>query len=126
MDGFVGQRELRSLARRRTWLHFRCALTTKHSPPHPHRLGNVLEGLRPEVIAGNFDLAPDLPIGVIRYANSAWLGNALQPRGDIDAITENIVVVDDNVADMDADAKFDPLILRQGGILLGHPALDFQ
>ena len=27
---------------------------------------------------------------------------------------------------MDADAKFDPLILRHAGILLGHAALDFS
>ena len=26
---------------------------------------------------------------------------------------------------MDADTKFDPLILRHGGILFGHSALDF-
>ncbi len=27
---------------------------------------------------------------------------------------------------MNADAEFDPLILRHGGILLGHTALDFN
>ena len=31
-----------------------------------------------------------------------------------------------DVADMDADAKFDPLILRHVGILLGHAVLDFH
>ncbi len=49
-----------------------------------------------------------------------------EPRGDVDAVAENIVVVDDDVADMDADAEFDPLILRHGGVLLGHAALDLD
>ena len=100
--------------------------TTKPNPPCPHRLGNVLEGLRPKVVAGNLDLAPDLPIGVIRHANSARLGDAFKPRGNIDAVTEDVVVIKNDVTDVDADAKFDPLILRHGGVLFGNAALDLN
>ena len=114
------------MARRRTRLRLRSALTTKPNPPRPHWLGNVLEGLRPKVVAGNLDLAPDLPIGVIGYAYAARLGDALKPRGDVDAVTENVVVIKNDVTDMDADAEFDPLILRHSGILLGHAALHFN
>jgi hypothetical protein len=56
----------------------------------------------------------------------AGLGYALQPSSNVDAIAEDVVVVDDDVADMDADAELDHLILRHGGILLGHTALDFN
>ena len=88
---------------------FAATLITKLNPPRAHGLGNVLEGLRPKVIAGDLDLAPDLPIGVIGDANAARLGNALQSGSDIDAVAEDVVVVDDDVADVDADAKFDPV-----------------
>ena len=116
----------RSLARRRTRLRLRSALTTKLNPPRPHRLGNVLEGLRPKVVAGNLDLAPDLPIGVIRHADAARLGDAFKPSGDVDAVTEDVVVIKNDVTDVDTDAKFDPLIFRYSGILLGHTALHFN
>jgi hypothetical protein len=53
-------------------------------------------------------------------------GSPFQPRSDVDAVAENIVVIDDDVTDVNADAKFDPLVLRQDGILLGHLALDIR
>ena len=34
-------------------------------------------------------------------------------------------VFDNNITDVNADAKFDPLVLRHIGILFGHAALDF-
>ena len=80
----------------------------------------------PNVITGDLDLAPDLPIGVIGHANAARLGNAFKPSSNVDAVTEDVVVIKNDVTDVDADAKFDPLILRHGGILLGHAALDFN
>jgi hypothetical protein len=37
---------------------------------------------------------------------------------------KDIVFIDDDVADVNADAKFDPLDLRHRGILLSHTTLD--
>ena len=84
------------------------------------------EGLRPKIVPTDIDLAANLPIGIVGDADTARLGDALEPRGDVDAVAEDIVVVDDDVADVDADAKFDPLVLRHVGVLLGHAALDFD
>ena len=67
-----------------------------------------------------------MPIGVVGDADAARLGNAFQTRCDIHTVTEDIVVVDDDVPDVDADPQFDPLILRHRGILLGHFTLDFN
>ena len=96
------------------------------NPPRLHGLGNILEGLRPHIITGNLDLAPDLPPGVIGHADAARFGDAFKAGGNVDTIPEDIVVVDDDVPDMDADPEFDPFVLRQGGVLLGHAALDFN
>ena len=82
--------------------------------------------MRPKVIAGDLDLAPNLPIGVIGYANAARLGNTLQPGSNVDAVAKDIVVIDDDIADMDTDPEFNPDILRDVGILRGHGALDFD
>jgi len=73
----------------------------------------------------DLDLAANLPIGVIGHAHPARLGNALEPGGDIDAITENIVVIDNDVTDVDADTELDPSIFGTISAALGHDALDF-
>jgi hypothetical protein len=94
--------------------------------PHPHRLDNILEDLRPHVVEGDLDLSPDLSIGVIGQADAAGLGDAFEASCDIDAIAEDVVVVDDDVADVDADPEFDSDILREVGVLPRHVALDLH
>jgi hypothetical protein len=99
-------------------------LTDKLEPPRAHGLGDILEDLWTKVIAGNIDLAPDLPIGVVRHTDAARLGDTFKARRDIDAIAEDIAIVNYNIADVNADAEFDPLVLRHRSILLGHARLN--
>ncbi len=56
-------------------------------------------------------------------ADPAGIGQPLQPRRDIDAIAEDVVSVDDDVTDVDTDAKLDPLLGGHLGIALGHATL---
>jgi hypothetical protein len=56
-------------------------------------------------------------------ANAAGIGEALQPRRHVDAVAEDVVLLDHDVADMDADTELDTLVRRDGGIALGHAAL---
>ena len=65
-------------------------------------------------------------MGVVGDAHAARLGDPLEARRDIDAIAENIVVVEDDVADMDADAKLDLRSVRHVDIPLRHRALNFH
>ena len=44
-------------------------------------------------------------------------------RGDIDAVAEDVVFLDYDVALVNADAKRDALVVRDRGVALGHPAL---
>ena len=59
-----------------------------------------------------------------RYADAARLGQCLQPRRDIDAVAEDVVVLDNDVAEIDADAERDTPILGQLGVAIHHRALD--
>src|ERR1700683_4882848 len=95
-------------------------------PPRLHGLCNILEGLRSHIIADNLDFAPDLSIGVIGHANPSRFCNAFEAGGNVDAITEYIVVIDDDVPDMDADPEFYPCVLRHRCIVVSHAALDFN
>src|SRR6185436_9008814 len=78
------------------------------------------------VLEVHVELAAHLPIGVVGYANPARLRDALEPRGDVHAVAENIVVLDDDVADMNADADLDPLVGRDRSIAFGHTALNLD
>ena len=49
-----------------------------------------------------------------------------EPCRDIDAVAENVALVDDDVADIDADAEFDAAVGRHIGVPFGHLALDFD
>jgi hypothetical protein len=71
----------------------RRTLTNNVDSPRAHWFGDVLERLRPKVVAGQVYLAPDLPIGVVRNANTTRLRNAFKARCDVDAIAQDIIVV---------------------------------
>ena len=78
----------------------------------------------PRSLTSEVEPRPDLPIGILRKADRAGRGDALQPRGDIDAVAHQIAVaLLDHVAEMDADAKLDAALGRQAGIALDHAVL---
>jgi len=59
-----------------------------------------------------------------RYRDATWLGDTLEAGRDVDAVAQDIVTVDHDVADMDADAKLKPALLRHLRVAGHHPALD--
>src|SRR5207248_11082169 len=58
-----------------------------------------------------------------RTANRARLGEAFQPRGDVDAVTEEIGAIDHDIADMHADTEQHRLIRGTARILDGYGGL---
>ena len=113
------------------------ASTREASPPPPprpadidgvdfDRLGDVLEVLAPALAEGQAQSVFDLIEHLARDANAAPVGNGFQARGDVDPVTEYVVAVDDNVADINAHAKFDFLVRRHVAIAFAHAALDFN
>ncbi len=70
--------------------------------------------------------ALDLVVDLAGYADAAGFRDPLKPCGDVHAIAKDIVVVDDDVADVNADAKFDPEVVRYVGVLHCHAALEFH
>ena len=51
-------------------------------------------------------------------------GDAFEARRDIHAVAEDVVALDDDVAEIDADAELDAPVLRHIGVALAHAALD--
>ena len=61
-----------------------------------------------------------------RHGDAARLGQGLDARGQVHAVAEDVLVlvVDDDFAEMDADAEQHALLLAQGLIEARHPFLD--
>ena len=90
----------------------------------PDRLGDVLEGDGAEVLGGQVDPPFHLTPRVLGEANPAGRGDALETRGDIDAVAHEVVVgLLDHVAEMNADAELDAAIFRQAGVAFDHAFL---
>ena len=70
-----------------------------------HRRRDVLHFLRADVGELHRQLVGDLFVHRARDADAADLGKALEARGDVDAVAEQIAVALDHVADGDADAE---------------------
>jgi hypothetical protein len=65
-------------------------------------------------------------VRLARNANSARFGYTLKPSGNIHAIAVNIVISDDDVAEVYAKPKFDPFINTNPNVPLAHAALHFN
>ena len=89
----------------------------------PHWPGDVLDLLLAHVLKREIELVPHLLVRRRADADPARLGQRLQARGDVDAIAKDVVVYDDDVADIDTHAKFNPASGRHGGIAGSHFAL---
>jgi hypothetical protein len=68
-------------------------------------------------------LVPDLIVDGSRDANAAGLGQGFEARGYVDAVPQQIVALNDHVADMDADAKLHLLGGRLVHVLAGQRLL---
>ena len=90
----------------------------------PDRLGDVLELGVAEIADREVEPRLDLAIGVLGQADGAGRRDALQTRGDVDAVAHQVAVAFlDHVAQMDADPELDAAVLRHAGIALDHAVL---
>jgi hypothetical protein len=64
-------------------------------------------------------------VSIVGNANPTRLCDPFETHCNIDPITKDIIVCDDNITDVNADAKLDPFILWHIRILFRHAALDF-
>src|SRR5271157_2679168 len=70
---------------------------------------------------------PDLSVGVFRETDRAGVGDALQPRRDVDTVAHQIAVrLLNDVAQVNADPELDASLRRQTGIALDHAVLHFD
>src|SRR5262249_20118282 len=114
----VGEREGRSPA---------CGSSiARPHPIHTDRPRDVLELLLPCVLEEDVEFSLDVFQPSARHANATGLSKTFQTCRHVNAVPEDVATVDDYVANIDADAKFNPLFVRHIRVTLGHIALDIE
>ena len=96
-----------------------CALSLvcrgRSIPDHrigPDRTGDVFEALLAQIGELNPDLASDLIVGRRRDADAAGFCDALKPRRNINAVSKDVMRLDDYVADIDAHTESNAPVFR--------------
>jgi hypothetical protein len=89
----------------------------------PDRPSDVLQLRLTEILEVEVEFARRVLLNTRRDADAAGLGQALEPRRNVDAVAEDVAVIDHDVALMAADTKLDALFFRHAGVALGRAAL---
>jgi hypothetical protein len=90
----------------------------------PYRICDVLYFAISERLISANQLVLYLLVYAARDVNLTGIGNTLKARSDIDSIAENVVCFDDNVAKIDTDPIFNPMMLRHRCVASNHVLLD--
>ena len=92
---------------------------------HLDRLGDVLQALRSELAHRDAEGVAHRTLHGFRDADPAWLGERLNARRDVDAVTLHIgLAAEQHLADVDADAKGDRLVVGMPHGFVAELALD--
>src|SRR5712692_6975532 len=97
----------------------------QHSPDM-HRLGDVLDRLLAKVFEVERQLVPDIFVDGAGDADTAWVGETLQPRRDVNAVAVKLLAIDDHIAEIDADAKLHSPRGRDTGVFRLEPGLNID
>jgi hypothetical protein len=84
---------------------------------------DVLEQFFAEVLESDFEATVDLTVDRRGDADSADIGQLLHPCSDIDSFPVDVAVLEDDIAEIDADAKFHASIIGHIGIATAHSVL---
>jgi hypothetical protein len=91
-----------------------------------HRPLNVFELLLPCILEGDIKLGSNETVTVAGDANAAGFGNAFEAYRHIYTITVNVTAVQDDVPNIDTNAKLDPLLVWHVSVTLGHSVLHIE
>jgi len=76
-----------------------------------------------EIVEGDVEAVAHLLVRRGAEADPPRLGQRFEPGGNVDAVAEDVAILDDDVPDIDAHAKFDAALCRCRGVAGDHLAL---
>ena len=103
-----------------------CTVLVETDAEHADRPREILDALLAKILERHAEPVPGLIADRARDADAAGLGELLQARGHVHAIAEDVVVLADHVAEVDADAKADLAPRRHVAVAPRHAPLDLD
>jgi hypothetical protein len=79
-----------------------------------------------DILEAGIELAGDIGMHPTRDADAARIGQAFEAGGQIHPVAEYVALLDDDVADIDAHAKFDAALCRCRGVVGAHLLLQLD
>src|SRR5262249_22006504 len=95
-------------------------------PANPHRPGDILQPLLAQIVEGDVELAARILLNPAGDADATRLRESLQTCRHVHTVAIDVAGLDHDVADIDAEAKLDPLLRWDTGTALSHAALDLD
>jgi hypothetical protein len=77
------------------------------NPVDPDRSAHIFEALFAKILEGGLQPSSCVFLNPRRHANATRLGKTFEAWRDIHAVAEDVVLLDDDVAHVDADAELD-------------------
>jgi len=71
---------------------------------------DILYVLCSQILEGEIELVEDLIPDTLAHADPAWVRQCLQAGRDVYAVAEDVVTVDDDVTDVNPNAKVNALV----------------
>ena len=105
---------------------FRSRFPRQHDPEQLHRQLDVFQIRRTKLFKPGLERIANLPLHVRGNADPACTRQLFDARSDVDAVTVNIAVAVNHVADVDAYFEFNPPVGCDVMIALRQCALDFN
>ena len=93
---------------RRLLDNFGCGVLSTGEREDPNGSRDVLERYLSLVVECSINTVANHTISVVGNTDAARFGCPFEASRDVDAVAKYIIVVKNDVADMDADAEFDP------------------
>jgi len=95
-------------------------------PEYTNRTRDVLYSLLAEIGESHRQFVPDLVVCCPRNTYTAGFAKRFQTSRDIDAVAKNIVAINDDVADVDSDSKYNLFFRGNTGVTPDHAALNLD
>jgi hypothetical protein len=96
------------------------------NPEDADRPGDVLKLPLAKIFEGQIQLVAHLIVHHSAHTDPIGFGEGFEPCRNVDAIAENIVAVDNNVPEVDADAELDAMVRRHALIAILHRVLNLD
>ena len=78
-----------------------------------HRPGDVLQGLFAEIGQRDVEASPHILVGRTGHADAAWRRDPLEAGGDVHPVADEVIALDQNVAEIDSHPVGEPSRFRQ-------------